>query len=734
MAIGPAARGLGRVFRLTPDVPQQLPFPGLRRMPEVVPQVFNRVLPPRRSTPLPPLPEDIAVRRTPMFEPQERVRTHTLPYKIQDPITGVESSQEVLLKGPTESATKLLLGVGENASPESAVGLIVNDLKNVTTPEELYTNLINIRTLRREYGPRTYSTSRISRGAPASSTGGPGGSVVELAGEETVSLIPDYWESAIDAEIWRAARRVGIPPSEIGDVSELADQTLEAAKAQARIKSEFEIDYKGIGAIATKVTKNKDASPSLVSDVIKEIENHVNSLVMKEYSQGELDRIFSQAGYWIGELQKRIGIDQIFELKQVEKAIAEGLSEDKLHSVFLAAVAGITKTDELQAIGPLARSAIKSETFLDDIDNAVLEKISDIALTARERATNISLSREGLRPPTQLPEMARRPTPFSLRSTPPINPYGNDFQGAMPYALSDLADMKKDWANFGASNLDQWGRKGNRFRSREVYDPETGGFAFELSKWNSETEQFELVARDPKNPNLRRPSVPEYEWIGDPETGRAVRVPLTEFQNFFHRIAEPSSPTVRKLTPIERIRESLETQAAAYGIDSKTAVGVANKVEEILNQTISSGKVVEGTPEYAWMHTVFGRLALDVSGPGYLAGTKRTAGLVSHDANHTRRLAALIALDKVEQTGIVPAEVLIYIRAEAKRAEDAYKLAIKNKPARPKLKRKMSKAEREAITTPSMTEETEAASIRQLMKESEKAQERLRKAAKRESK
>lgn len=648
MAIGPIGRGLGRVFRFTPG-PQQMPLPGMTELPGLSRQVFSqnqRVLPSRASRPLPPLPEDIATRRPFFSEPLELPRTETLPFEVEDPVTGVRSTASVRLTQPTEYQTEELLRVAEN-DLTLAAGIVLNSLKTTDNPKDLYQHLVQLRALRERYGAQTTVTtpSRVTRGPQ--STSDIGGQTFDLEGARTSvgSLIPEDIEAAIDAEIWRAAARSGIPESEIGKVTDSLGQGMEGLRVSAREKERYETVYAGIGKIASKAKKN----PEVAAKAMKEIEDFIDSkILMGGFTPMQLERLLAQSDYWLGRLKTQVG--ELFDpFVDLQKRLAEGVDEGSAAVLFKQAISQMNNEDELRSMSSMARTYLKSDLLIDDVEADAVERLGEVvARRARTREPVRSNPLGG----TQMPRS--RPT-LTLRDRPLQNPYGRDMQRALPFSFQ----QENDWKWFGTSH--KYFGPGKNYKSFETVDPESGELVHRLLRWNKNKQKWEQVdvsnARTPRGAIVRAPEI-------DPLTGKFVRDPedYVEFQGFSQRIPRTVAPNL-EFDSADLVRESIELLAQRNGVPRTQSAKVVREVLSVVKKLEDEGAIQPGGTQYNWMTSVFGRIALNVSGPGTrTVKTKRGRTLVSRDRNEARRKASIIALEKAEAAGFVPEEAAAYIR------------------------------------------------------------------------
>lgn len=675
-------RGGRALFNMLPgNAPQQLPIPGLAKLPKVVPGVpAPRAPVGRRSAPFEELPEDIARRgRTGKLSLDEGLeeyrleqidyrprRIHDAPYATFDPVTGQEVRPTWNLLAPSSGQTEMLLRASELGDLDGALGIVVNSIKTAETPNQLYASLLQLRALRNTFGAREAAgaPSRITRSG-ASDTAAYGGtsrtedlSQVGLAGELSPAV-----NAAVDTEVWRAAYRVGIPESELGKWPD----AFKSVGIEGMVRGE-KSELMRIRDMITKIRTRKADSPDKLKQNIAELDELVapnGPIARNTLSPGDTETAIEQYNYARGVLSAKLGTPDSRGLKSLEKHLGKGLSEDNLHMHFRSAINSADNMEEVEAISALARVNFKSITFLDDIEGEALERVGSM-LAARLKAARDAApdrfaspqARPARGAPQTNEEFARD---FALQNEKyrnrPRNPYGDDFGAALPYAMSNEAGMQVDWKNFGRGHI-PFG-PGRNFRSSEVLDPATKKYVHVVERWNKNTKQWEETSRATINPNRLGPRVPEYEWIGAPKTGMAIRAPQVEFQNFFHRIAEPSVGSSEVLTPIARIKESLIKQRDTYGLNKAQSKQVIDEVVELIEGMVSRGAILPNTTEYNWMHTVFGRIVLNVSGTGT---STRARAFVARDANSTRRVAALKALEKAEEAGVVPPEAAAYIR------------------------------------------------------------------------
>jgi hypothetical protein len=694
-------RGGRALFNMLPgNAPQQLPIPGLAELPKLVPGVPTPRLPVgRRSTPFEELPEDIARRgRTGRLSLDEALeeyrlqnldyrprRIHDAPYETFDPVTGQKVRPTWNLLAPSSGQTEMLLQASELGDLDGALSIVLNSIKRAENPNQLYASLIQLRALRNTFGARDAAgaPSRITRSG-ASDTAAYGGvsRTEDLSQVGSVGELSPTVNSIIDTEVWRAAYRVGIPESELGKWPD----AFKSVGIESLVRGE-KTELMRIRDLITKIRTRKANTPEKLRQNIAELDELISPngpIARNALSPRETEIAIEQYNYARGVLSAKLGTPDSRGLKSLEKHLGKGLPEDKLHALFLSAVNSADSMDELETIAALAKTNIKSLIFVDNIEGEAMERVGSM-LAARARAAREAAPDRFASPqPRQIPgaaqtneEFARN---FSLQNeryrNRPLNPYGDNFGAALPYAMSNDAAMQIDWKNFGKGPM-LFG-PGRNYRSSEVLDPATKKYVHVVERWNKETKAWEETSRAAVNPNRLGPRVPEYEWIGDAETGMAIRAPQVEFQNFFHRISKPSDGSSEILSPIQRVKESLVKQRDAYGLNPKQSKKVIDETVNLIEEMVSRGAIVPNTTEYNWMHTVFGRLALDVSGPGVFVSSQKR--LVARDKNYTRRVAALKALEKAEEAGIVPQEASVYIRSIAP-AENVYEKARAAVPA-----------------------------------------------------
>lgn len=659
-------RGGRALFKMLPgNPPQQLPLPGMVQMPPVVPSIPTSRFPVgRRSTPFPENPEDIARRGQvlPDFDltPADVRPTRIIqPYELRDPVTGQISAPEFFLRSPSKNQLAMLVQGAEAGDLDAALALAVNTVKRANTPSELYPALVALASLRRRFSGSQgkASPSRITRSG-ASDTEAYGGisrvddlSVSSYSGE----IGPDI-ASAIDTEVWRAAYRVGIPESEIGKFPDafgsMGIERLGSAK----------VDKTELMAIRDQITKirtRKSDSPDALRRNLEELDRLIapdGPLARNTLNPRDTETAIAQYEYARSVIVGKLGGDNR-GIKGLEPHLGKGLAEDKLHALFRDAVSSADNMAEIESISALAKLNFKSLVFFENIEGEALERVGSI-LAARAKAARDSV-----------PDTFPAPGGAAARDRLPVKRRGfkNFEEFAETFRVTPQERILPGFVNenlfekqLGSNYFARFGPGGKNFRSFEVLDPGTRKTVHVVERWNKDAKKWEETSRAAVNPNRTGPRVPEYEFGGDPKTITAFKIPKTEFQNFFHRISEVSTGSSEVISPIRRVRESLFKQQETYGLPNAQAKKVINEVTELIESMVSSGGILPGTPEYSWMHTVFGRLALNVSGPGMVKTPK--TGMVARDRNSGRRLAALKALEKAEEAGTVPAAASAYIR------------------------------------------------------------------------
>jgi hypothetical protein len=688
MAIGP---GFARLpFRLIPGkASQQLPFPEMVQMPKLSSPVPPRPLAPRASEPV----LDETVRRgrkgtVTLDEALEELRRENLdyrprriqdaPYADIDPITGREIKPTWVLLSPSARQTEMLIDAAESGSINEVFALVLNSVRNAKSPDELYPALVQLNALRKTYGRKEASRSggRIVKGSAGEEGGTSGVRSFDVSGEATPGVIGDVIESAIDNEVWKAAYRVGIPKTQLGSWSEAFSA----------------LDIKGLGGRAEKtplmklakkisnILDRKNETPEQIAKSLSDLEDITapnGPMVTSGFNRRDIDYIASQ----VIDAQNRLNIDKA-GLRLVSQHVGTSLPEDQLHSIFRSAMQTATNDEEVFAINALARDNFKSITFLDDIEDEGLQRIA-----AFIRAKNPD-------DPSSIGRIAARETPnerfarqFKMQRPPGPEVIKGDrifgtFQNQGLFETLGLGpESSKSPVRFG---------RGGNFRSWEVYDEELKRPVHVVQGWNNNTKQWEEVHRNPIRSRRAFDGVPEYQWIGDPESGMAVKAPRVEYQNFFYRIAKPGESVDQPLPLIERLKESLELQRTRFGI-AGDAKKVQGEVVNLVQDMVSKGTIAPNTPQFTWMHTVFGRIALNIQGPGVRVGS---TGLVSRDANAGRRVASIRAFEEADNIGLVPAEAATYLRSLMP-DPDAYRAArsaYKPKPAATKPKKTKAKS------------------------------------------
>jgi hypothetical protein len=512
---------------------------------------------------------------------------------------------------------------------------------------------MQLRLLRNKFGrmEAVGSGGRIS-----GATGGDATTGARMFALDTPSEIPSRItpaiDSAIDSEVWRAAYRIGVPESELGKWPDafkaLGIESLGMTRAQ---KTELTALRNKITNIRTRKSKDPEAIRRNINE-LEELTGPDGDIFNSNLSLRDKETTLKQALWAQGELAKKVSGNQPRGLKAIQPNLDKGLSEGDLNVAFRAGAETADSIDEAQSIAMLARSKFRSETFIEDIEGIAFERIGEL-IRLRKKAEARAVTFERAIPETANERFARQ---FEMRRPPGPEVIRGDriFGTFQNQGLFETLGVGPEYS----ASVTRFGR-GKNFRSWEVYDDAFKRPVHVVQRWNNEKKTWEEVARNPINPNRTGPRVPEYEWIGEPKTGNAVKAPLVEYQNFFYRISQPGDQVGETLSPIRRVRESLLQQRDAYGIDKNQAGKVIKEVTDLIESMASSGAIVPGTPEYSWMHTVFGRLALNISGSGVRVGQ---TGLVARDANSGRRAASLKALEKSEASGIVPSEALDYLR------------------------------------------------------------------------
>ena len=715
MAIGPGFMRLP--FRLIPGkASQQLPFPEMVQMPRLSPPVQPRPLPTRQAEPLAPDPRDV-LRRPRIDTPEDKLleqltsepvnlyarprKIHDAPYSVIDPVTGQEIRPTWNLKGPRPIQTQMLIEAADEGSVNEVFALVLNTMRQAETPDELYPVLVQLNALRKRYGAvdSSGSSGRIIKGSAGEEGGTAGVRALGYSGASRESQISSVIESAIDNEVWRAAYRVGIPESQLG-------KWADAFSA---------LDIKGLGgraektplmALAKKVSNirsRKNDNPQAIAKSLSDLEEIIapnGPMVRAGLPPEDIDYLVKQVLY----TQERLGIGET-GLKLVSKHIGTGLPEDQLHAIIVSAMKGATSNDEIFAISSLAKGEIKSITFLDDIEDEALQAVG--RLIRARNPDDISSIGQVVPRETSNERFARRFEELGLRRPPGPEVIKGD-------RIFGTFQNQGLFENLGSTNFTRFGPS-NNFRSWEVYDPNFNRPVHVVQRWNKDSKKWEEVARNPVRPSQKFAGTSEYNWIGDPESGTAIKAPRVEYQNFFYRIAQPSEAALDPLPPLERLRDALAQQRISYGLKGD-AQKISNEVVEMVAKMVSDGDLVPGTSKYNWMHTVFGRIALNIYGPGVRVG--ETSALVSRDANAGRRIAAMKALEHAISVDLVPAEAAVYLRTLAP-ADDAYEAALQAaRAARPKPKPK-ARATKTAAD-PELTAEQELAILRRLL-ESERA-------------
>ena len=748
-------RGGRALFNMLPgNAPQQLPIPGLAKLPKVVPGVPTPRAPVgRRSAPFEELPEDIARRgrtgklsldealeeyrlENPDYRPR---KIHDAPYVTFDPVTGQEVRPTWNLLAPSSGQTEMLLQASELGDLDIALGIVLNSIKTAETPNQLYASLLQMRALRNTFGARQAAgaPSRITRSG-ASDTAAYGGmsrtedlSQVGLAGE----LSPTD-NAIIDTEVWRAAYRVGIPESELGNWPD----AFKSLGIEGMARGE-KTELMRIRDMITKIRTRKADNPDKLRQNIAELDELVapnGPIARNTLSPRDTEIAIEQYNYARGVLSKKLGTPDSRGLKSLEKHLGKGLLEDKLHLLFRSAINSADNMEEIQAISALARVNFKSITFLDDIEGEALERIGSM-LAARFKAARDAApdrfaspqARPARGAPQTNEEFARD---FALQNeryrNRPRNPYGDDFGAALPYAMSKEAGMQRDWKNFGRGHI-PFG-PGRNFRSFEAYDPESGEFVHRLMRWNQEAKKWEEIdtinaVRGPRS-SYRTPPV-------DGRTGKFVRGEgeFVEFQGFTQRVQTPLPKQAVELSTPDLVMETIRGLGIRYDLPREQVQKAAKSAANLVKKLESDGVIAAGTAQYTWVTGVFPRIALQVSGPGY--NVTKVRGLVSHDANFTRRQAALVAFNNAESAGLVPAEIAGYIRKMNPGTETYEQLleqarqAFATRRAAGSTTQQVRRAQRVIEESEESSVAAERAAIQRIMKESEAASERLAKKA-----
>ena len=366
---------------------------------------------------------------------------------------------------------------------------------------------------------------------------------------------------------------------------------------------------------------------------------------------------------------------------------------------------GAKTNDEIFAISSLAKGEIKSITFLDDIEDEALQAVG--RLIRARNPDDISSIGQVVPRETSNERFARRFVELGLRRPP-----GPEvIKGERIFGTFQNQGL---FENLGSTKFAEFSK--GQLRSFEVYDPNLKRPVHVVQSWNKKSKKWEEIARDPVRKPEKFLGRGEYDWIGDPKTGMAVRTPRVEFQNFFHRIAEAGEVKLPDIPPLERLRMAMAEQRMTYGL-ADDARRVADEVVEMVAKMVSDGSIVPGTPQYNWMHTVFGRIAMNIQGPGFRVFA---SGAVSRDANAGRRVASMKALEHAEGVGLVPTEAGVYLRSIAP-ADDAFETARDAaRAAQPAPKPKPKPRAAKKADDPTLTSEQELAILRRLL-ESERA-------------
>jgi hypothetical protein len=659
MAIGPFFKGARTAFNLRG--PMQLPLPGMAQLPTVVDAVPFRPPSVRPRTPFTPDPFDGPRRPLSISEQMEeagilspRPSTHVLPYEIEDPISGVKSQRTVALNHPKNES--FLLDLAEE-DPELAFGVLVDALKRVREPEELYTLLSQMKFLRGSFGEVSPTWVRIN-------------DTLEKTPGRASRISPDA-DIIIDTEIWRAAERAGVPERFLSGGMKGASGAIPTRTGA----SKYQEVYQSIGKIGRRSSKN-------VEDAKKDYEELLQLLgpdsPFLEFSPREVENLVSQATYWLGVTAKRMGVVPDSQgLKGLARFLDNDFPEDEMHAAFMSAIRTATNPDEIAAIRSLAQARFKSLTFLDDIE-AEAGETAGAMIASRRRAR---VESEFVNPwqreidERSLSEAERFARDFRLVSPPgpSRSPYGTAMGRGLPYAMSDLANMKKDWRNFGKSGLDIFSRGGRIYRSFETTDPDTGLIVHKLLTYNRDTKKWTEIDIS----NARAPRSDYGPPIDvDPLTGKFVagQGELVEFQGFKHRIRESVPQPYYELPPRQRLAEIMQEHSAKIGLVDEQRKKVLDGVLGLFDELVSSNQIVPGTPQYNWMVNVFGRLSINISGPGAVIRTTnrgRGTTVVARDRNAGRRAAALVALKNSEEAGFVPQEASNFIK-QIMPADDVY--------------------------------------------------------------
>lgn len=651
---------------------------------------------PKRAEPLPPFPEDIAVRRPRTVVEQESPRPHVFPYEVEDPVTGVKTQKSAMLHRPFDFQQDDLLTFAA-ADTDLAFGLVRNALKNVDSEQALYPILIQIRNLRTWLKGNAGTAYRRTVGSSSETKSGSVSRSVDLP-DSDVGRLSDIATDRLDAAIWEAAERIGIPFEMLQKAFAIPVISKRAAKAEDSADVYLKL-YGGIGQKVSKAGNNTDE----LKNVRKVLSGYLQDTgpVIKAAQRGELtpleqERILKQASYYLSQVNAKLGlVGDEGSLPGLLKALNNNLPEDVIHSRFLEVIRNTGNLEDVRSLTPLARNSLKSETFIDDIDRAVGERLLQIITQQKENVRAFDVTGDAYLPVTIRP------------ARPPQIPAANAerYQQAMgmsPFGtVGPLGGMNKFFEqSFGLSEFANFGRGKNRMRSFERYNPETKKYDHYLYKINAD-ETYELVAINPPGLRARGVAVREFE------------APRVEFQGFSSRVAVPfddgaiESARLKARTPSERLKDAYPN---------------AKELITLIERLDAEGVIVPGTPQYSWAWNVLPKIYESVIGPGAYVTKK---GNVTRDRNSGRRVAALLALDKADQAALVPTEALEFILKIAPDAK-AYDELMATRPVKQARKSKKVKDAPPTVLS-------EQAAIRKLILDSEADAAKISKLAKRET-
>jgi hypothetical protein len=572
--------------------------------------------------------------------------TRTLPYDIEDPVSGVVSQRTIKLNYPKNES---FLGELADEDPALAFGTLLDVLRQADNPEDLFTALSQIRFLRNRLGPQTGGSGRQA----GKSVGKEGAFGYSSPARE--SLISPEADLIIDTEVWRAAERAGVPERFLS-----GGMRGVPALAPKGSSTEYLKVYQSIGKIGRRSSKDLDKVKADYDELMRLLDPD-SPIISGQFTPREMENLFSQVNYWLSATARRLGVTpDTMGIRGLVKVIDSDLPEDKLHLAFKGAISTATDVNEINAIRALAGTKFRSVTFLDDIE-------ADAAETAgRMIAARRSASQSDFVNPWQsrIDELSRTDAErfardFQLRPPPgprPVNPYGEGMGRALPYAGSNLGNMKTQWRNFGKEGQDVWMRNGVLYRSYETTDPKTKQLVHKLFRFNNGSGNWDEITLPPLRPSVAQPALSV-----DPKTGKFVagEGDYVEFQGFYQRARTRPPLEPENIPPIRRLKESMQAQAYNQNMPQAEAKQVIDSVVSLVEDMVSSGQIIPGTSEYNWVHSVFGRIALNVSGPGAVV---RKSGLVSRDWNGQRRAAALVALRNADEAGMVPQQASNYLK------------------------------------------------------------------------